>query len=227
MNELTEALGDAFSLEVGYADIGGFLLSGLLTALLAIVLGKVYVRFGRSLSNREAFAANFVVIGLTTMMIISIVKTSIALSLGLVGALSIVRFRTAIKEPEELAYLFFIIALGLGMGADKVAITLAGFALLLGVLLLRGRVFEAGASQSLYLTIASARGGESGVRLEQLVSALQEHCERIDLKRFDENDEQMEASFAVRCRDYGRLERLRDALQKLDPRLRIGVVDTQ
>ena len=53
-------------------------------------------------------------------------KSSLALSLGLVGALSIVRFRAAIKEPEELVYLFLVIATGLGCGADQIKITLIG-----------------------------------------------------------------------------------------------------
>ena len=62
-----------------------------------------------------------------------IVKSSLALSLGLVGALSIVRFRAAIKEPEELVYLFLIIAAGLGCGAGQLEITVVGiiFALLI------------------------------------------------------------------------------------------------
>ena len=50
-------------------------------------------------------------------------KSSLALSLGLVGALSIVRFRTPIKEPEELAYLFISIAMGLGLGANQILAT--------------------------------------------------------------------------------------------------------
>ena len=49
-----------------------------------------------------------------------------ALSLGLVGALSIVRFRAAIKEPEELVYLFLIISIGLGCGAGQVKIIIIG-----------------------------------------------------------------------------------------------------
>ena len=53
-----------------------------------------------------------------------VVKTSLALSLGLVGALSIVRFRTPIKEPEELIYLFLAIAIGLGFGAGYPIITI-------------------------------------------------------------------------------------------------------
>ncbi|MEL0309828.1 MAG: DUF4956 domain-containing protein, partial [Gammaproteobacteria bacterium] len=65
----------------------------------------------------------------TTCTVIIIVKYSLALSLGLVGALSIVRFRAAIKEPEELVYLFLVIALGLSFGANQFFIGL----ILLGV----------------------------------------------------------------------------------------------
>ena len=53
------------------------------------------------------------------MVVITIVKSSLALSLGLVGALSIVRFRTPIKETEELIMLFINLAIGLGLGASK------------------------------------------------------------------------------------------------------------
>ena len=66
-----------------------------LAALLAWVLSVVYARCGSSLSNRRMFGGNFVLLAMTTMLIISIVKSSLALSLGLVGALSIVRFRAA------------------------------------------------------------------------------------------------------------------------------------
>ena len=55
-------------------------------------------------SDRSLFSKNFIFISLTTMLIITIIKSSLALSLGLVGALSIIRFRTAIKEPEELMF---------------------------------------------------------------------------------------------------------------------------
>ncbi|MCW5556509.1 MAG: DUF4956 domain-containing protein [Verrucomicrobiae bacterium] len=56
--------------------------------------------------------------------------------LGLVGALSIIRFRAAIKEPEELSYLFICIAIGLGLGAQQTIITVIAFALLVGILAL-------------------------------------------------------------------------------------------
>ena len=85
-----------------------------------------YIKFSNSLSNKYDFSKNFIILGITTTLVITIVKSSLALSLGLVGALSIVRFRAAIKEPEELVYLFLIIATGLGCGAGQLKITLIG-----------------------------------------------------------------------------------------------------
>ena len=67
------------------------------------------------------------------MLVITIVKSSIALSLGLVGALSIVRFRAAIKDPEELTYLFLAIAIGLAAGATQPITVIIAFA---GIILL-------------------------------------------------------------------------------------------
>lgn len=107
-------------------------LSSVFMSLLAASIGsffirQLYVRHGRSMNNREYFGNIFILLGVTTCSVIIIVKYSLALSLGLVGALSIVRFRAAIKEPEELVYLFLVIALGLSFGANQFAV---GFVLL-------------------------------------------------------------------------------------------------
>ena len=105
---------------------------------LALLLRWHFERFGSTLSSRGEFAQVFPFIMLTTTLIITVVKSSLALSLGLVGALSIVRFRTPIKEPEELAYLFFAIAMGLGLGADQTIPTVvAGLAILAIVAVMR------------------------------------------------------------------------------------------
>ena len=101
------------------ASLPKLVISLALAAVLGSILGQVYIRFGHSLSNRKLFARNFLVLVVTTTLIISIVRSSLALSLGLVGALSIVRFRAAIKEPEELAFLFLAISIGLGLGAGQ------------------------------------------------------------------------------------------------------------
>ena len=67
------------------------------------------------------------------------VKSSLALSLGLVGALSIIRFRTAIKEPEELSYLFICIGIGLGLELARV-VTIIALLLIFAIILIRSKL---------------------------------------------------------------------------------------
>lgn len=109
------------------------ILALLISAFCAYAIKLSYVRFGKSLNNRENFSDIFVLLAVVTCIVIIIVKFSLALSLGLVGALSIVRFRAAIKEPEELVYLFLVIAIGLANGANQyiAALLLTAFAVLM------------------------------------------------------------------------------------------------
>ena len=117
-------------------DIPNFILSLLFAVVLSFFVQLFYIKYSSSLSNRKEFSKIFVILAVTTCIVIMIVKSSLALSLGLVGALSIVRFRAAIKEPEELVYLFLVIAIGLGCGANQLIITTVGiiFALILIVI---------------------------------------------------------------------------------------------
>ena len=107
-------------------DISGFVLSLICSVILSLLIQIFYVRFSSTLSNRMNFSKNFIILATTTCIIIVIIKNSLALSLGLVGALSIVRFRAAIKEPEELVYLFLVIAVGLGCGAGQIKVITVG-----------------------------------------------------------------------------------------------------
>ena len=114
----------------------GFIFNLIFTGLLSSVLKQVYIHYGDTLSNRKIFGKNLIMISMTTMLIITVVKSSLALSLGLVGALSIIRFRTAVKEPEELAFLFLAISIGLGFGANQGSITV--IALIVIILMIIG-----------------------------------------------------------------------------------------
>ena len=107
-------------------DVVNFILNLIVAIILSFLVQLTYNKTSNSLSNATNFSKNFVILGLTTTIVITIVKSSLALSLGLVGALSIVRFRAAIKEPEELVFLFLIIAVGLGCGAGQINITVIG-----------------------------------------------------------------------------------------------------
>ena len=89
----------------------------ILCMILVSLISWFYKKFSQSLGGKTHVGSILPLIGLTVFLVITVVKSSLALSLGLVGALSIVRFRTPIKEPEELGYLFLTIAVGLGFGA--------------------------------------------------------------------------------------------------------------
>ena len=82
----------------------------ILSLILSFLVKLTYLKVGRALNDKDYFSDTFIPLAIITTLVITVIKFSLALSLGLVGALSIVRFRTAIKEPEELAYLFLCIA---------------------------------------------------------------------------------------------------------------------
>src|SRR3989338_8294640 len=97
LGKLQTTLQDFLLNQPAQADLTYLIISLFLAAILAWILGRLYVRYGTSLSNRKRFASNFILLTVTTTLIISVIKSSLALSLGLIGALSIVRFRAAIK----------------------------------------------------------------------------------------------------------------------------------
>ena len=120
---------------------------------LSLLLRWHFKYFGSTLSNRDEFSQVCPFILLTTILIITVVKSSLALSLGLVGALSIVRFRTPIKEPEELAYLFIAIAMGLGLGADQRIPTLVAGPLSLAIMAVFKWSRKESKKKNLYLSL--------------------------------------------------------------------------
>ena len=123
-------------------DFSNFLKNLIVAFILSALIQLVYNKFSKSLNNKHYFSKNFIVLGITTCIIITIVKSSLALSLGLVGALSIVRFRAAIKEPEELVYLFLVISAGLGTGAGQIKITITGILFILIVISIYNKFYD-------------------------------------------------------------------------------------
>jgi len=204
----------------------GFITNLILTAVLALILSSIYVRYGNSLSNRRLFSRNFLMITMTTMLIISIVKSSLALSLGLVGALSIIRFRAAIKEPEELAYLFLAISIGLGFGANQGAITIVAFAIITVITVLVGKFsHKTYENQNLNLTVISYNPPKIGV--DKIVDTLSGYCSAISLRRLDETKEIVEASFLVEFHNFEQLNKAKIALQEIDDSLKFSFLDSK
>ena len=194
-----------------------------IAALLGIVLGQVYIHFGHSLSNRRQFARNFLVLVVTTTLIISIVRSSLALSLGLVGALSIVRFRAAIKEPEELAFLFLAISIGLGLGAGQALVTVVALTIILGLIVVRSLFRQSPTQPNLYLTVTSPGAAKLGA--ERILQALAGVGATASLKRLDHTPESLEAAFLVDFKQVAHLEQFTNQLRELSPEVRVSCLD--
>jgi hypothetical protein len=216
---------DLLSSQAQPAELTTFMINLILSALFAFLLGRVYIYWGTSLSNRRALAGNFMLITITTTFIILVVRSSVALSLGLVGALSIVRFRAAIKEPEELAYLFFAIGIGIGLGDNQRLITL--IALVVGILLigLVKRLHSRQADMNLHITVASANPGAT--TLEQVMEILSANTTRLKLLRFDETDAAFESTFLVEFEDQENMNHARKDLRELSPGIEITFLDNR
>ena len=201
-----------------------FLVNSLVIIVLAIVLEYTYIRAAHTISNRRQFAGTFLLIAFTTMLIISIVKTSLALSLGLVGALSIVRFRAAIKEPEELAYIFFAISLGLGLGANQTMVVIEAFVIALAILWTRYFITGRSTRQNLYLNF-SAKSGE--IDLNQVTDIVKQVFGKYHLKRYDENKQIIEASFMVDSPKTENLQSFTENISKLGSDARVSFIESK
>lgn len=182
----------------------------LLSILLSTGLAWFYTQYGRSLSNRAKFAQTLPVLALTTVLVISVVKSSLALSLGLVGALSIVRFRTAIKEPEELIYLFIAISIGLGLGADQRLPTILAIAVVLGYLFLRTVLTPRPGKSNLYFNVHTPSTDHS---FDQVNSLLLKHVDSADLRRLDQSGSGLQATYLIACPSDKALISLLDELR--------------
>lgn len=109
-----------------YKKLVWFVIRLLIVFVLSKVLAYLFNRGSKRTLKMVPLAHNLVLLSLTTMMVITIIKSSLTLSLGLVGALSIIRFRTPIKDPEHLVFIFLAMTIGIGVGAEQVGVTTVG-----------------------------------------------------------------------------------------------------
>lgn len=198
----------------GESSIIDFIINIFITIILAYIIGLIYSKYGNSLSNRKKLTQTFVLLAVIVMLVITIVKSSLALSLGLVGALSIVRFRTAIKEPEELVYFFLAIALGLGLGANQRIITLIGAIIIILYIVIQNRnAVRTAVQQNLIITISN--NADKKMDENKIIELLKKHCSFVDLRRLDHINSNTELSLNVEFNSMDTILKAKNDLQTL------------
>ncbi len=217
-----------FASQVAASSVPELVFNLILVAAFAHLLAKFYIKYGRTLSNRKDFSNNFITVAMATMLIITIIKSSLALSLGLIGALSIVRFRAAIKDPEELTYLFLTIALGLGIGAQQSTVTIISFLSILLILYVKQSGFfgigkEKQWQQDLHLIVST--DFPNLLHLDLIQDLIGQHCRYSRTKRVDKTETSLEYICIVEFNDKDSLESIDAALRSIDDKVKISFMD--
>lgn len=166
------------------------------SALIAMI---IYISYSLSHSGpvySAKFNTSLVMLTLVTTLVMNVIGNNIALSLGMVGALSIVRFRTPIKDPRDTAYIFWSIAVGICCGVSEFIIGAVGSGVIFLFMLLFGFVksneryllvirAERKASEKIRKSIYSIYGGKAVLRVENTTGATVEYIFELSQKVMD------------------------------------------
>ena len=155
----------------------------------------VYKKTYQGVMFSSSFGVTLVALTMITTLVILAVTSNVVLSLGMVGALSIVRFRTAIKEPLDIAFLFWAIAAGIVLAAGMIPLAVFG-SVIIGVVLL---VFVNRKSHANpYIVVLTCDGHESE---EQAAAFLKENTLRCVTKSKSARAGSVELNLEVRLKD--------------------------
>ena len=138
----------------------------LLAALAAgLLIYLIYHKLYRGVVFSQSFAITLIGMTILTCMITLAISTNLVLSLGMVGALSIVRYRTAIKEPLDLLYMFWAISSGIAVGASMYVLVVATSAILILVLL----ILSHAKLRQVYIMIVHYHGDDIGDKIRRVL----------------------------------------------------------
>lgn len=130
-------------------------------AIIGFVIFVSYFASHRGTIYSKKFNASLVILTVLTSMVMTVIGNNVALSLGMVGALSIVRFRTAIKDARDTVYIFWAIIVGICCGVGDFIVALSGSALVFVLLLLFGCIKN---TSRMLVIIRGDRNSESAIQ---------------------------------------------------------------
>ena len=133
MINIIDIIQGKFLQEFSAISMGEVVVSITLSFLLSLFIVYIYRTTYAGVNYSSSFAGCLMMISMVTTLVILVISSNVVLSLGMVGALSIVRFRTAVKEPTDTAFLFWALATGIICGAGYVTVSILA-TLLLGLL---------------------------------------------------------------------------------------------
>lgn len=175
-----------------------------LALIMGLVIFFIYRKAFMGVVYSRTFAVSLAGMTVLTCSIIVTIQSNIVLSLGMVGALSIVRYRTAVKDPMDLLFLFWAVAAGIAIGAGMFHIAVLVAAIMAVMLLVLARRKHIRDEMYILLIHYSGDGVDEAVR-----RALGTHPYRIKSKTMRKEDVEMAVEVRVRRKDLSFVDRIR------------------
>jgi uncharacterized membrane protein YhiD involved in acid resistance len=211
--------------EVSTISISDLVVNLVIGGILSFTLAFYYMWQARTLSNKSQLGRMLPLLALTTLLLIAVVKSSLALSLGLVGALSIIRFRTPIKEPEELAYIFLSIAIGVGLGADQRIATVVAFVVIL-IMMLVPRLFgRPWTRRNTFMRVELSDTTDPQAAYEGMIDEISKHLLEVDLRRIDLNGSTLDLMLYISARRDRDIVAVLGSLKQIYPQANISFIE--
>jgi len=204
-------------------NLGLVLVNFFLAILISFLVRAFYINYSISLTGKMHIGSILPILTAVVFLVIIVVKSSLALSLGLVGALSIVRFRTPIKEPEELVYLFLAIAIGLGFGA--------GYSLITGLLtvLTLGIVYFTLSNKKTknleYNLVVSWKS--KNLVYKEILNNINGYASNLKLVRYEYDDSTSNSIFLIELSENSNIDKLSKKLKDLDKSISITFYESK
>ena len=175
------------------------ILDMVIAMVLAFAIGMfiflIYKKTYQGVMYSSSFGVTLVALTMITTLVILAVTSNVVLSLGMVGALSIVRFRTAIKEPLDIAFLFWAIAVGIVLAAGMIPLAVFG-SVMVGIFLL---IFVNRKSHLLpYIVVVNCSGHEAELKVCDFVKA---NTQKMTVKSKSAQKGNLELSIEVRLKE--------------------------
>lgn len=146
---------DMYNQSISLSTLLTIIVDMAIALIIGILIYEIYKRYFLGVIYSRTFALTLVGMTVLTCMVTLAISTNIVISLGMVGALSIVRYRTAIKEPLDIMYIFWAITMGITVGASMYLLAAVGMVFMLIIILIMHSRKDMGSS---YIMIVHSKG---------------------------------------------------------------------
>lgn len=194
MTTFNDIFKSSFLQNVTAVSLVDMVLALLLAFCIGVFIFYIYKKTYQGVMYSASFGITLIALTMIATLVILAVTSNVVLSLGMVGALSIVRFRTAIKEPLDIAYLFWSIAAGIVLAAGMIPLAVFG-SVFIGIVLL---IFANRKTCTRpYIAVISCEKSEDEKRVEEMLKA---QSEKVSLKSKTARKGLLELTYELRLK---------------------------